>query len=375
MPRRRLLGAGLAAAVAVPVLGWAGTATAREDAAATIRSGAEKLCRDGVPGLVYAARSTDWRAVEAVGVADMDSGRPMREHYRSRMASISKTFTAVGVLRLVADGLVDVDTLADDYLPGVIDGDRAKRITVRMLLNHTTGIGDYGGVYFEGDSREAVERLRWSRAEPQDSARVGLEQPATNEPGEKFDYSNTNYVLLGMIITSVTGVDAEEWLNREVIRAAGLRDTYFPGTAMRIKGPHSKAYHRFPDGDLGEYSVFRMRWDSTAGSLIATPADVGAFYRALLRGELLPSAQLKQLKTLVPAPDEDHGYGMGLGALKLPGKGLAWFHGGGNPGVHTGAWVSDDGKRSFVYSFNMTGVAYEAIEAWQQDAMRRVLFP
>ena len=361
--------------------------TPSDAAPASLDQAAEQVHAAGMPGMVVDAGNGDWVWHRAVGIADLGTGRKMQTSYKSRMASITKTFTATGVLKLVAEKKIVLDAPVERYLPGVLEGEQAEKITVRMLLNHTSGLGDYGRSYVGW--KWAVEQTRNSHAEPEDSARIGLAQPAG--PLGEFNYSNTNYILAGMIIKQVTGQDAEQYLTEHVIKPAGLKDTYFPGTSPEIRGPHSKAYAEVNGEIAGEFSVFRMRWDSTAGALISTPADLGRFFRALLGGQLLPAAELAEMKRTVPtpgAPPEARGYGLGIAAYEVPGCGLIWFHNGGNPGVDTWAGVSDDGRRHFAYSLNLSGYGMpdrqghprpnpigDALEKLKEEATRQALCP
>jgi D-alanyl-D-alanine carboxypeptidase len=383
--RRVLIGTLLGIALMLDAGRFAPAMAGQESARSALDRALANVRAAGMPGLVADAGNGRWSWHGAAGVADLGTGRPMRASYESRMASVTKTFTAVGVLTLAAEGRIDLDELAALYLPGVIDGDRARHVTVRSLLNHTSGIGDYGHVYFQGDSKTANERMRVSANEPEDSARIGLNEPAPG-PFGTFHYSNTNYILAGMIISRVTGVDAERYITEHVIKPAGLRHTYFPGRSPYIRGPHSRAYYREHGRIIGEYSVYRMRWDSTAGALISNPEDIGRFLKKLMRGRLLPGAQLAEMKKTVTtpgAPPEARGYGLGIAAYEVPGCGLIWFHNGGNPGVQTWASVSDDGRRHYTYSLNMNGFGMSdtadpidaSLDALKSTATRRALCP
>ncbi|MFI0352954.1 serine hydrolase domain-containing protein [Actinomadura sp. 9N407] len=322
----------------------------------------------GMPGVMASTGNGEWTWNRASGVADLRSGRRMRPDYPHRVASVTKTFTATAALQLAAKGKIDLDAPVGRYLPTVVPGDRGRRITVRMLLNHTSGIAEYGYLAVppgpdEDEVRRArLEALRFSRLQPEDSARIGLAKPPTSRPGERQEYSDTNYILIGMIIKTVTGQDAERYIAEHVIRPAGLRHTFFLGDRAHIPRAHAKAYTGSDAQHItGEYSVFRMRWDSTAGGLLSTPSDLAIFFRALLSGRLLPPSLLAEMKEIVPLSFEPppgmtmRGYGLGLIKNEIPGCGRFWGHNGAFAGTHTDVLVSDDGRRHFTYVLTLSG--------------------
>ncbi|MGW0432471.1 serine hydrolase domain-containing protein [Micromonospora sp. NPDC003197] len=282
-----------------------------------------------------------WRG--ASGTADLDTGRPMRPELQHRIGSITKTFVATVVLQLVGEGRVALDAPVGTYLPEfAVDG-----VTVRMLLNHTSGIGTYDRVLFA--TPEDVVRHANATFDPRELARIGLDMPPTNTPGASFAYSNTNYILAGLILEEVTGRSAQFEIYRRIIQPLGLWQTYFPGTHTRIIGPHAKGYVPWYEGELRDFSVYNMSWGSTAGALISTPANVNHFFRALLGGRLLRPAELAQMRA-IPASG---GYGLGLVGLSLP-CGTVWGHDGMVFGHSMLSLHSSDGRRQVTFAANLT---------------------
>ncbi|WP_030668292.1 serine hydrolase [Streptomyces rimosus] len=322
----------------------------------------------GMYGVYSAVRDgkDEWRG--AAGVADIDTGRPVRSQMEHRIGSITKTFAAVGILQQVARDRIELDAPIARYLPGVVPGDLGRRITVRMLLNHTSGIGDYIPGAFPSLRRldpQSIDDNRFRHFSPLELVRYGLAEPRTGEPGAVHVYSNTNYVLAGLILTKVTGQDAEKYLTRHVIRAAGLRHTYFPRTPY-IEGPHAKMYESLygridPPRD---YSVYDMSWAWALGSLVSTTADLNQFYRALLTGKLLAPAELREMQTTVPVRDATGRvqgyYGLGLAAQDLP-CGRFWGHSGAVFGAGTYALTSQDGRRQVSLGINL--MKYQRLDA------------
>ncbi|RVX38518.1 D-alanyl-D-alanine carboxypeptidase [Nonomuraea polychroma] len=302
--------------------------------------------------------SRTWRG--ASGVADVDTRRPVRPDMVHRVGSITKTFTAVAILQQVERGAVELDAPVGRYLPDLVPGERGQKITVRMLLNHTSHIADYIGPAFpsllEG-SPKSLDDNRFRTFAPEELVKLGLDGTPTGEPGvAPGSYSNTNYILAGLLLEKVTGTDAEDYITRNVIRKAGLRHTSFPRTP-RIPGPHSKAYESMfglidPPRD---YSVYDMSWGGAAGAVTATMDDLNRFYRALLRGELVGAAQLAEMQKTVTvlAGGAPIDYGLGIYAMDLP-CGRFWGHSGGVWGMETQSMSSPDGVRQMSFGVNRT---------------------
>ncbi|MFK0295858.1 serine hydrolase domain-containing protein [Streptomyces sp. NPDC090442] len=304
--------------------------------------GAYSAVRDG---------SDDWHG--AAGVADVSTGRPTTPQMEHRIGSITKTFTAVAVLQEVGKGHIALDAPIDRYLPDLTTGERGRAITVRMLLNHTSGIGDYSGKIFT--TADSLEGNRFHTFSPEELARLGFATPPLGKPGEAHHYSNTNYVLAGLLLRKVTGQSPETYITEHVIRKAGLRHTHFPQSPT-LSGPHAKMYEAAYGGfnPPRDFSVYNMSWASTAGSLVSTMPDLNRFYRALLGGELLAPAELHQMKTTVPIEGSTARYGLGLLRMTSPSCGELWGHNGLVLGAMTWSLHSTDGRRQVSLGFNLT---------------------
>ncbi|MEU8786534.1 serine hydrolase domain-containing protein [Streptomyces sp. NPDC048637] len=326
------------------------------------------LRRAGMYGTYAAVREgrDEWRG--AAGVADLATNRPVEPQMQHRLGSLTKAFTAVAVLQQVDAGRIDLDAPIARYLPDLVPGERGRKITVRMLLNHTSGIADYILGAFPSllkGSTESLDTNRHRHFAPEELARLGLQAEPTGKPGEKWSYANTNYVIAGMLLQKVTSEDPQEYITRKVIRKAGLKHTYFPASA-RISGPHSKMYESFYGliSPARDYSTYDMSWGGTAGALVATMEDVNTFYRALLTGELLAPAELRQMQTTVEAKDEEGNllmhYGLGIGAIDTA-CGRFWGHTGAVWGAETVTYSTPDGKRQMSLGFNRS--KYQQLDA------------
>ncbi|RJQ80739.1 class A beta-lactamase-related serine hydrolase [Pseudonocardiaceae bacterium YIM PH 21723] len=325
----------------------------RLDRAGLDRAMAE-VVKAGMPGTFAEVRdgAQIWRG--AAGVADLETKAPVQSYFQHRIASVTKTFTATAVLQQVAVGRIDLDAPISRYLPTVMPIQRGRTITVRMLLDHTSGIADNKRAsLLKGSPDEVLAKLRKPYT-VQELINLGLdEKPTSTPPGRTFGYSNTNYDIIELLLDKVTRQPAREYIKHHVIRAAGLRNTEFPGHISVIHGPHSKEYEDL-NGNLKppmDFSGEHQRsWAGLNGGIISTMADVNQFYRALLSGRLLPPAQLAEMKSGGGTP----GYGLGLMLEEIGPCGLFLGHNGGSFGASTDAYISLDGKRQFAVARNLT---------------------
>jgi D-alanyl-D-alanine carboxypeptidase len=264
---------------------------------------------------------------------------------RLRVGSVTKTFTATVVLQLAAEHRIVLDAPVDRYLPGLIrrNGYDGRRITVRQLLRHTSGLPDY----LDAPEWEHVERMRYRRFEPRELVARALGLP---RPRGEWHYATTNYLLAGLIIREVTGRSAEAEITRRVIRPLGLRDTYWPGDDPWIRGPHSRSYFTAGDGRLADGTAWNMTFGGVGGALVSTPGDLARFVTALFGGRLLPADRLAEVRRTVAAdPDRlwpGARYGLGVIASPLRCGGLWWGHGGTVPGGHRALTAVGPGGRS-----------------------------
>ncbi|MER6694294.1 serine hydrolase domain-containing protein [Streptomyces minutiscleroticus] len=353
------------APVAAPAAGIpaVGTPAAGGLDRAALRASLEAFHRAGMYGAHSAVRDGSAQWLGAAGSADVDTRRPVRPDFEHRIGSITKTFTAVAVLQQVHRGRIGLDAPIGRYLPELIPGERGRGVTVRMLLNHTSGIGDYIPGAFPAlatDPGEALDEGRFRHWEPEELARLGLAAEPLAERGT-YSYSNTNYIIAGLLLRKVTGEAPEDCITREVIRKAGLRHTYFPRSA-RLSGPHAKMYESMYGyiDPARDYSVYDMSWGGTAGAMVSTMRDLNDFYRLLLGGGLLGPDELRAMKTTVPmyapGPGEEARarYGLGIYTQQLPDGRWYWGHDGAVWGAGTWAMSSEDGRRQVALGFNLT---------------------
>ncbi|MFJ8085856.1 serine hydrolase domain-containing protein [Streptomyces sp. NPDC096205] len=351
----------VAAAPAPDATAASTTAVAPVADAAALKSALDDLHRAGMPGVFAEVRDAGgvWRG--ASGVADVRTGRPVTPGMRHRVGSMTKTFTAAAVMQQVERGRIDLDAPIGGYLPHLVPGERGQRITVRMLLNHTSGIPDHIAYAFPSlkvMSPQSLDDNRFRQFSRAELIELGLSAPPTGEPGGPTGvYSNTNYLLLGELLEKVTGLPAEEYITRHVIRRAGLRHTSFPD-GPRIEGPHPRMYESL-HGAIDpprDYSVYNMSWVTTGAGLVSTMADLDRFYGKLLAGEIVSRSSLAEMQRTIPVVALDGStveYGLGLHRRDIPGCGTFWGHDGSAWGAGTLSFTRADGRRQMSVAVNL----------------------
>ncbi|MFD8489899.1 serine hydrolase domain-containing protein [Streptomyces sp. NPDC059712] len=344
----------LSAALAAPAV--AAPATDGHDAT---RRALKAAVADGVPGVTATARDghRTWSRTEGVG--DLGTGEPRSERDRYRVGSITKTFVATVVLQLEAEGRLSLDDTVDQWLPGVVEGNgnHGDRITLRQLLNHTSGIYNYTAddefarTHF---ARDGFFEHRYDTVTPRQLVAIATAHEPDFAPGTDWRYSNTNYILAGMVIEEATGRPYAEEVRRRIIDPLKLRATSVPGTRVSLPRPSSRAYSKLAETATGPtYDVTRLNpsMAGSAGEMISDSADLNRFYTALLRGRLLPAKQLAEMTTTVPAMP-GASYGLGLIKRELDCGVTVWGHGGGIHGSSSEAVTTRDGRHALAFNFN-----------------------
>jgi D-alanyl-D-alanine carboxypeptidase len=283
----------------------------------------------------------------ASGVPRLDAPEPLRPDARFRIGSLTKTFVATVALQLVAEGRLGLDDPVSRWLPDVLPNGSA--ITLRMLLNHTSGLYNYTSspIFQEWAFTTPTRPLA-----PDDLVALATAQPATFPPGEGWAYSNTGYVVAGLMIEAAAGRDIENLVRERILDPLDLDDTSFPRRAPNISGYHANGY--LPPSLTGEgyWDVTKLSPTLTwaAGGMISTADDVHRFFAALLGGELLTPATLTEMLTTVPVA-EGWGYGLGIESLEYT-CGTVWGHSGSVQGYFTLAYNDVSGDRSALVTIS-----------------------
>jgi D-alanyl-D-alanine carboxypeptidase len=368
-PARRALSAWMVVAMAVGALlvtptraGAATTTNGHQMAVAPapqridpgeLRRLLDQIVAAGAPGAAALVRHEHGVQQAASGLADLRIGRPMRPGLTYRVASVTKPFVATVVLQLVAEGRLPLSDTVERWLPGILPyGDQ---VSIRQLLNHTSGVPEYLLVPLLALYESRQGRFRsWT---PQELVALVADQPPLFPPGATYSYSNTNYVLAGLIVEAATGRTLRQELTGRIIRPLRLHDTFFPVNRPDIPGRNAHGYSlplsdQGPvlDGPLLDFTVYNPSLAWAAGNLVSDLGDLTRFFRALLGGRLLSPGLLAEMTTTVPI-GLGAGYGLGLLVLQTP-CGRLIGHDGGIPGFITIMLSTQNGRRQFGVMVN-----------------------
>jgi D-alanyl-D-alanine carboxypeptidase len=329
--RRRRAGfaaAGVALiALALPATGSAAPAPNEpEPAGRRLQSILDRAVRSpaaSFPGVALRVRRPGHAAwTGAAGKASIAPSRPMRAGDRFRAGSIMKPLVATATLQLVEEGRFALEDTLPAVLPRRVIGrfPEADRITVRMLLNHTSGLGDFADPGFDA-AVFADPRRRWATPELLDRAAA---LPRLGAPGERHAYSNTNYTLLGLVLEQATGRPWRSVVRRRVIDRLRLRGTSLPAPGSTPAGRGIVHGYERVGGALRDLTRVDPSMAGAAGghALLTTTTDLARFMDAVLAGRLFERREtLREMRTFVAAADANGkaGYGLGIERWLLPG--------------------------------------------------------
>jgi D-alanyl-D-alanine carboxypeptidase len=357
----------LLGALAAPSYGSPRSTDARPD----VQRELDAVVAAGAPGTTVLVRHGNRTVQLTSGVGDVETQRPIGARDRTRIGGVTKSFVAAVILQLVDERKLSLNDTLGERLPGLIPS--AEAVTVRQLLNHTSGIFNYTAdenvlaPYLAGDLTQVFDPLT--------GVQVAADKGQLFAPGSALDYSNTNFLLLALIAERMTGRSIDELLTARVFLPLRLRHTSC-AMSSEIQGPHVHGY--LPAGDplWLDVTAFSPTLYGAAGAIVSTPSDVARFYRALLQGRLVPRHLVREMQTIDPIatggiPDAGilgGGWGLGLLREEFP-CGQAWGHDSETPGYMTAAWNSKDGRRQVVVVVNTSASHDEPVSA----AMRQVL--
>lgn len=331
---RRVLAVGIGSALLLAV---PSTAHATTDSDRLERL-AHKVVEAGAPGSIVSQRVGQHTAAGASGVADVRTGRTANVDDRYRIGSNTKTMVAVVVLQLVEEGELGLDDSVAALLP---DLGLDERITVRHLLQHTSG---FHTDTMLGKGEYSYDAMRFRYFAPEELVEIALTNPAPRpEPGTHHEYSNTNYVLAGMLIEEITGNPVEYELQHRILTPLRLDDTSFERVSPFILGSHLRGY--LPQGQGKppyDTTTYSFSWVWTAGAVVSTADDQTRFLQGLFDGDLLSPGMLDAMTDV-----NADGYGLGVFRVPVPcvPGGYAYGHNGIVFGYTSWVLSTPDGER------------------------------
>lgn len=330
-----------------------GTATLPAPDLAGLHDVLTRTVAAGAPGAM--TRIDDGSTVyrETAGVSDTATGAGMDTNARFRIGSVTKTFSTVVLMQLVGEGVVDLDAPVDRYLPGVLPD---ARITVRHLLTHKSGLWDYSNDMFDR-TVPGFETVRNKVFTYDELIALSTAHPATAVPGTAYQYSNSNFVVVGALIEKLTGGTVQQEYERRIIGPLDLPDTRYVHPATGIAGQGVRGYLT-PDeagAPLVDSTEQTVSWAQSAGAMISSPGDLDRFVSALLGGRLLRADLLDQMVQMTPSDTSGtRFYGLGLRRRDLSCGVSVYGHTGTVQGYYTYAFTTRDGRRSVTSVANVT---------------------
>ncbi|GAB2861524.1 serine hydrolase domain-containing protein [Streptomyces deserti] len=332
-----VLSVSLVLSLSLALLGLAPTASSASAAPPTDTILPLLVTRGGAPAAALLAQ-------EGTGTRYAHAGPGISRSDHFRAGSITKTFIATVVLQLAAEHRLSLSDTVERHLPGLVrgSGNDGRALTLRSLLTHTSGLYD-----FTADTDGTVP------VTPLQAVRIALTHPPADRG--RFSYSNTNYVLLGLVVDQVTGHSYATEAERRIIAPLGLTGTSFPGSRASLPSPHGRAYA----ADGTDVTDLDPRVAGAAGEMVTTLADLDRFYAALLGGELLPPRWLREMLDTRAARGA---YGMGLFPEKLPCGTTVWGHNGHISGSYVRAAATVGGRRVLTFRVNTDAIADPGLE-------------
>lgn len=348
----------VAALIAAGLIATTGTALADTSAdRKVVQEALDQITASG-GALGVQARVTDGlqRFTARSGKAELGSSRPVPENGRFRVGSITKTFVSTVLLQLSGEGKVALDTPVVRYLPGLID----SRITVRQVLQHTSGLYNYTAAL--PLSPDEFEQIRYKHWKPQELLKVSTDRPLDFDPGTRWNYSNTNYVVAGLLAEKLTGRPYAKAVEQRILKPLRLDDTEVPGDNVDIRGPHAHGYVTVA-GKPNDITRINPSVAWAAGEVISTTRDLDTFGVALASGKLLKPTQQQEIsKTTTVSPD----YGLGLQVQTLPCGSKVWGHSGGIPGYSSQLLTTPDTTKRLELSVTSAPTGGDPNEAFRR---------
>ena len=327
--------------------------------------------RGGPPGVIAVVQRGSHREVHTFGVANVRTERPMKINDRMRIASAAKAFSGAVALSLVSEGKLSLDDTIGEHLPELPEA--WHEITLRQLLHHTSGLPDFS---LSPAFQEAVRESLAQAPPPEELLSFVEDEPLNFEPGTRYRYSNTDNIVVALMVEAAPGKTYEKQLRKQVYRPLGLTRTSLPrGTNLRqpfIHGYDNDPSQRPPE-DVSE--VIAAGWAWASGGIVSTPADLNTFIRGYVGGQLFdPWTRWQQRRLIEGGSSEPPGPGKnsaGLAIFRYDTRcGTVWGHTGNTPGYTQLMAASSDGRRSVTVSVN-TQLTPEAGEPRAFKALRR----
>ena len=324
-----------------------GEITLSKDIQPQLKAALKEKVTAEIPGATIAITSPLGNWSEAAGIANIENNTPLTTKDRFEIGSITKTFTAATILKLVEAQTLTLDDTLTDWLPEEVTTNIANsdEISIRQLLNHTSGIAEYDAILLQQALLNPTVFLKdW---QPEELVELTKDLQPFFAPGESWQYSNTNYILAGMIIEAATGNNIAAEIRSQILEPLNLENTFF-AQEEEIPGGYVSGYLDFDlDGNLDDVSIANLSWSWTSGAIVSNTEDLTQFARALYGGELLSETSRSEMFTLVDT-GRGYSYGLGMMSFETPDLGTVVGHRGGSLGFSSNMWYSSSDNFTYV---------------------------
>lgn len=300
-----------------------------------------------VPGVIVGIDLKGERWLGAYGVANLETGEKMAPEFQFRIASVTKTFTASTILKLIELGKLSLTDTVEKWLPGKIKN--GENITISMLLNHTSGLYDHENTQEEEDILLNNPTYVWTE---EDVIQLINQYPPDFAPGAEYSYCNSGYYLLGMIAEKAANDTVDNLTQKYLFTPAGMSRTRLTREGT-LTAPDTPGYVRYENSEsLSNQGAMSLTWDWTAGSGVSTVADLISFARALSSGKIVNAESFRQMTTPIP-PAKTYGYGLEISPPVSFGEPF-YGHNGYNPGAFAGWFAFPQSDCIISFGINYT---------------------
>ena len=327
----------------------------------------DEIEKAGIPGILIEVVTPEWTWKSAAGSSSPLTGEPANPDMRFLIASVTKSVTSIAILKLVEEGKLDLADPIEKWLPAELM-DRipnGKEMTIRQLLDHTSGIADY-----DEQSINLEELHNPDVPVPyQVSLEQGLSASPLFSPGTNYTYSNVNYILLTLIIDAASGIPYEDYVTRNIIIPAGLNDTFIQHT-NHIPGPHIRATMPDENGTINDFTDLYILFDRGAGDIVSTVSDMNRLHQALRQGDLLRNESIADMEKPTPQSGKT-GYGLGYTTTQVsPPDITVQGHTGGYPGSFSFWYYLPEKDAYLTYDLNSIGSAPNAMKTIRSSILQ-----
>ena len=319
----------------------------------------DEIEKAGIPGILIEVVTPEWTWKSAAGSSSPLTAEPANPDMRFLIASVTKSVTSIAIQKLAEEGKLDLADPIEKWLPAELM-DRipnGKEMTIRQLLDHTSGIADY-----DEQSINLEELHNPDVPVPyQVSLEQGLSASPLFSPGTNYTYSNVNYILLTLIIDAASGIPYEDYVTRNIIIPAGLNETFIQHT-NHIPGPHIRATMPDENGTINDFTDLYILFDRGAGDIVSTVSDMNQLHQALRQGTLIKKETLADMEKPTPQSGKS-GYGLGYTtSLVSPPDITVQGHTGGYPGSFSFWYYLPEKDAYLTYDLNSIGTAPDTMK-------------